>query len=110
MRRLAALCLLGLLPAWAAAESLRCGGVTLSEGDSKLAVLRACGEPALKDAYCKPVTVIVPGYPGRTTILHGLPCQPVDEWLYDRGPGNLTVTLRFEFGRLQSIRYGQDGR
>jgi hypothetical protein len=36
-----------------------------------------------------------------------LPCQPVEEWLYERGPGGLTATLRFRGGVLWSIRYGR---
>lgn len=92
------------------AESLKCGGSILSEGDSKLSVLRACGEPQLRDAFCKPVTVVVPGLPGSTTVITGVPCQVVDEWLYERGDGNLPATVRFEAGVVQSIRYGQGGR
>ncbi len=102
--------LLGLAAAGGAqAESMKCGGTILGEGESKLAVLRACGEPAFKDAYCKPLTAVSPGYPGGV-IVHGLPCVVVDEWLYERGDGNLPVTVRFELGTVQSIRYGQAGR
>jgi len=36
-----------------------------------------------------------------------VPCQQVEEWLYDRGPGNLMATVRFRFGRVQSIVYGR---
>jgi hypothetical protein len=31
----------------------------------------------------------------------------VDEWLYDRGPGNLMVTVRFRGGAVQAIEYGR---
>ena len=30
----------------------------------------------------------------------------IEEWLYDRGPGNLMATVRFRGGVVQSIRYG----
>ena len=33
--------------------------------------------------------------------------QPVEEWLYDRGTGNLLATVRFKDGRVLSIRYGR---
>jgi hypothetical protein len=36
-----------------------------------------------------------------------VPCQPIEEWLYDRGPGNLMATVRFRSGRVQSIVYGR---
>ena len=36
-----------------------------------------------------------------------LPCQKVDEWLYDRGPGNLMVTVRFRAGVVHAIEYGR---
>jgi hypothetical protein len=29
----------------------------------------------------------------------------VEEWLYDRGPGNLMATVRFRNGKVESIRY-----
>ncbi len=105
----AALALLGLacLPA-AHAESLRCNGASAAEGDSKLSVLYKCGRPVLAESFCAPVY-----YPG---TLHPVPapiasffvpCQPMEEWLYDRGPGNLMATVRFRAGVVQSIRYGR---
>ena len=44
-----------------------------------------------------------------------VPCQPVEEWLYERGPGNLTATVRFRAGVVQSIsdpleNFDQNGR
>ncbi|MGY4828132.1 DUF2845 domain-containing protein [Sphaerotilaceae bacterium SBD11-9] len=36
-----------------------------------------------------------------------MPCQQVDEWLYDRGPGNLVATVRFRAGTVWSITYGR---
>lgn len=93
------------------AESLRCNGSTASIGDSKLAVLQACGEPATTDAYCE--DVYVSGSPYK--LHHPLPgayiaCKQIEEWLYDRGPGNLIATVRFKSGKIQSIRYGQTPR
>ncbi len=106
----AALWLCGL-PAYA--ESLRCNGQSTEVGDSRLSVLYKCGEPVLKDSYCAaiytlsavpamqpaPVWVQVPG-----SIV---PCLQVDEWLYDRGPGNLMATVRFRSGVVQAIQYGR---
>lgn len=98
------------------AESLRCNGESSSEGDSKLSVLLKCGEPMLKDSYCKPVEVVVPTVPYPVTpypnprfpaVVPGraVTCEQVDEWLYDRGQGNLYATVRFQRGVVESIVY-----
>jgi hypothetical protein len=34
----------------------------------------------------------------------------IEEWLYDRGPGNLLATVRFRYGVVQSITYGRSPR
>lgn len=36
-----------------------------------------------------------------------VPCQRIEEWLYDRGTGNLMATVRFRSGVVQSITYGR---
>jgi hypothetical protein len=92
---------------FAHAESLRCNGTSASEGDSRLSVLYKCGQPVLADTYCAPVFYQGSPYPVPAPIAGAyVPCQPVEEWLYDRGPGNLMATVRFRDGRVQSIRYG----
>jgi hypothetical protein len=98
----------GGVPALAHAETLRCSGGSAAEGDSRIAVRYKCGEPLLKDSYCAPL------YQGswlrpvpEPWAGYVLPCQPVEEWLYERGPGGLTATLRFRGGLLWSIRYGR---
>jgi len=89
------------------AESLRCNGESAAEGDSRLSVLYKCGPPVLADTYCAPVFYSGTLYPVPAPIAGAfVPCQPVEEWLYDRGPGNLMATVRFRDGRVQSIRYG----
>ena len=46
---------LGLLLSFgASAESLRCKGDFAEIGDSKGTVLQKCGEPMLKDNFCRP--------------------------------------------------------
>ena len=123
IRRLAALPATAALPmllagafaagsaAPAAAESLACNRQRTGEGESKLAVLYKCGEPLLKDSYCAPVFYgpllqpVPPVYAGTV-----VPCLVVEEWLYDRGPGNLMATVRFRSGVVQSISYGRTPR
>jgi hypothetical protein len=100
------LCILS--SARASAESLRCNGHSATEGDSRLSVLYKCGEPILKDSYCASVYYGQMFYPVPEPIaITLLPCQPVEEWVYDRGPGNLMATVRIRFGVVQSIHYGR---
>ena len=92
----------------AAAESLRCNGSIASEGDSRLSVLYKCGQPLLKDNYCAPVYYAQTLQPVAEPFASAfVPCQPVEAWLYDRGPGNLMATVRFRSGTVQSITYGR---
>ena len=89
------------------AETLRCNGHIVETGDSRLSVRYHCGESLLQDSYCAPVYY----YPGFKLVPEPfassvVPCLVVDEWLYDRGPGNLVATVRFRAGVVQSITYG----
>lgn len=103
---ISAVLLIVCLPA--KAESLRCDNGTADEGDSRLAVAYKCGQPLLADTHCAPVyyaqtlNVVPEPYAGAY-----VPCLPVEEWLYDRGPGNLMATVRFRSGRVQAIVYGR---
>lgn len=88
-------------------ETLRCNGHIIETGDSRLSVRYHCGEPLLQDSYCAPV-YYSPGFqlvpePFASSVV---PCLVVDEWLYDRGPGNLAATVRFRAGVVLSITYG----
>ena len=90
------------------AETLRCNGASAAEGDSKLSVRYKCGPPLLAEAFCAPVFYSGSLYPvPEPWASVAVPCQPVEEWLYDRGPGNLMATVRFRSGVVQSIRYGR---
>jgi hypothetical protein len=92
----------------AKAESLRCNGESAVEGDSRISVLYKCGQPLLADTHCAAVYYgnwqrpVPDAYAGAF-----VPCQPVEEWLYDRGPGNLMATVRFRSGHVQSIKYSR---
>ena len=99
----------GALPAHA--ETLRCNGNIVAEGESRLSTLYKCGEPMLKDSYCAPVYRYKTWHPVPEPFAGALvPCQPVEEWLYERGAGNLAATVRFQGGVVQSISYGQPAR
>jgi hypothetical protein len=103
---------LGLAAASAAtAETLRCNGQSASEGDSRLAVLSKCGRPTLQDSYCAPLYYADTLNPVPDAIAAAVvPCQPVEVWLYDRGPGQLMASVRFRGGVVASIVYGQQPR
>lgn len=95
----------------ARAESLSCNGQSAAEGDSRLSVLYKCGQPLLKDAYCAPVfygSILQPVPEAYAATV--VPCLHIEEWLYDRGPGNLMATVRFRSGVVQSITYGRSPR
>ena len=88
------------------AETLRCNGQSASVGDSRVSVLQKCGEPTLRDTFCKPVEVLTPWHKYPVIVPpHVAPCEQVDEWMYDRGPGNLLATVRFQRGAVEAIRY-----
>jgi hypothetical protein len=114
METIAKLCcavLLALGSTAATAESLRCNGQSVSEGDSRLSLLYKCGQPLAADAYCAPL-YFQPWYqpvsalPGSALVQ----CLWVEEWLYDRGPGNLLAVVRIRSGVVWSITYGRQPR
>lgn len=102
----AAVLLMASVPAQA--ESLRCSSGTASEGDSAVSLVYKCGQPMLQGRYCAPVYAGNSPYPVPEPFASNyLACQPVDEWIYDRGPGNLVATVLLRSGKVTSIRYGR---
>jgi hypothetical protein len=100
--------LIGILSAPAHAESLRCNGQIASEGDSRLSVLYKCGEPLAKDNYCAAIYAYGALEPIPEPFASAyFPCLRIEDWVYDRGPGNLLATVRFRSGVVQSITYGR---
>ena len=99
----------------ASAQSLRCKGDLAQIGNSKGTILQKCGEPVMKDSFCKPVqetvssapvtTPTVPNTSGTTNVTVNT-CQQVEEWTYNPGYGQFMTMLLFEGGSLKSIRYG----
>ncbi len=93
----------------AAAESLRCGAGSVQEGDSRLALLRACGPPAMTDETCRTtaagqwVAALGKGRPDHAAAA----CAVVQTWVYDRGPGHLTAQVFLREGRITAIQYGR---
>lgn len=107
--RLGVLAVVAWLCLPAHADALRCAGGTVEEGDSRVSVLQKCGRPQLQDSFCAPVfqnKSLVPA-PLASQIV---PCQQIDDWIYDRGPGNLMATVRIRSGTVQSIRIQRQPR
>jgi len=99
----------GVAPAQA--ESLRCAGGIAAEGDSRLSVMAKCGPPVLSDTYCAAVYYGGSPYPVPEHYARQIvPCLPTEEWLYERGPGNLWATVRLRSGMVLSITYGHTPR
>ena len=92
-----------IVPLPAAAQSLRCKNDLVSVGDSRASVVLKCGEPVVKDAFCRPGETPRVETAGRPVVI---PCENVDEWTYNPGVGQFMTTLRFEGGRLVAITYG----
>ncbi|MFD1710629.1 DUF2845 domain-containing protein [Ottowia flava] len=110
-------------PSWAYAESLRCSGGSVSEGDASVALLRNCGAPAAQTSHCEPVyqpayRPMAPGYgesynvPGANAYFYPptQACVPTEQWLYDRGAGNLPAIVRIVSGTVRTISYGNGAR
>ena len=101
-------CALALPFGIAQAESLRCAGGLVSEGDSRLSLVYKCGQPQLMDSFCAPVyygpwpNPVPEPFAGAV-----VPCQLTEQWLYERGPGNLVATVTLRAGKVQSISYGR---
>lgn len=97
-----------LLAPSAFADTLRCTGGIAAEGDSRVALVYKCGEPVLRDAFCAPLYYKGSRHPVPDPIASQVaPCINVEEWVYERGPGNLLATVRLRSGKVMSITYGR---
>jgi hypothetical protein len=95
----------------AMADTLRCTGGLAGEGDSRASLVYKCGQPVVSDSFCAPVYVKDSPYPLPEHIaLRVAPCIDVEEWIYERGPGNLAATVRLRSGRVESIKYARSPR
>lgn len=104
---LAAATTFALLASPAAAQSFRCKNDLVNVGESRAAVLLKCGEPVVRDSFCKPAEPqAFASAPTGSTIVNVVPCENVDEWTFNPGYGQFLTTLRFQGGRLVSIKYG----
>lgn len=99
-------------PIHAETRSFRCKNDLLNLGDNKASALLKCGEPLVKDSFCKPAAALTPveaatGSKAATvTIVTPAACETIDAWTYNPGHGQFLTTLRFESGQLTDITYG----
>ena len=99
-------CVLALPFGAAQAESLRCPGGIAAEGDSRLSLIFKCGQPQLADSFCASVFYGPWPHPVPEPFASAVvPCQFTEQWLYERGPGNLVATVTLRAGKVQSITY-----
>lgn len=102
---LALFALTAALPA--AAESLRCNGQIVAEGDGSLDLLARCGQPALRHAFCAPVQAVRMIGTRRLQITEVMPqCEMKEAWRYERGDGHLVATVTIRGDRIEKIVYG----
>jgi hypothetical protein len=77
-------------------DSLRCGINLTRLGEMKAEVARECGKPSSSS--------VGPQY-GHDGTFPGV----IEEWIYNRGPGDYIYTLKFQEGQLIGIRRGERG-
>ncbi len=95
-----------LCTAPASAQSMRCGGYLVQNGDGKAEILQNCGEPVYRDAFCKPLPNAAARAAAQDGSVIAPACENVEEWTYNPGYGQFMTTLQFAEGRVRMIRYG----
>jgi hypothetical protein len=90
--------LLALLPALAAADSMRCGSQLVTAGMSQAKVAALCGQP---------VQVVHP--PASDSVAPGVSDVEWETWVYNFGPNRFMQRIRFRNGvveNVSSVGYG----
>lgn len=87
------------------AQTLRCHGEIVAVGDTRASVLHKCGQPLVKDSFCRSPDAPADRSVGART--KGTPCEDVDEWTYNPGYGQFMTTVRLHAGRVSAIVYGE---
>ena len=99
-----ALGLATLICCTANAESLRCKGDIIDIGDTKIDVLRKCGEPEFKDTFCEKTPIHIRQSENNYNLVER--CENIDIWTYNPGKGQFWTNLYFSEGKLREMRYG----
>ncbi|MGQ4809585.1 hypothetical protein NKDENANG_03008 [Candidatus Entotheonellaceae bacterium PAL068K] len=83
--------------------ALRCATTLVTEGDYKIDVRHKCGEPVSIEARRGYKTLHLLHTPHFVQKKITIPIA-IEEWLYNFGPHRFMRLLRFENGRLTTIR------
>lgn len=101
-----ALCGAAMAPvAQAQTQTLNCNRDFAQIGDAKYTILQKCGQPVAKDSFCSRSEDALRATSSFRQGVQPSGCDQVEEWTYTPGSGQFVTLLRFEDGRLQSIRY-----
>ena len=73
--------------------------------------MQKCGQPLTTEPVCvdRPRTVwAAPAYPGGAPQAFVIQqCEPMEDWVYHRGPGTFLGIVRFHNGAVESVRDGE---
>ncbi len=86
----------------------RCGGETVSIGDSRYTVQKICGKPTRSEPVSKSGRDRKPKKPKGTAS--SSPPEKLQKWTYDRGYGDYVYVLTFANDRLKRIETSGRGR
>ena len=100
--------LASLRPAGADDSVFRCGGESVSVGDSRYTVEKICGRPSRSESVAKNSKDKKQKQPKGTTSKSS--SGKVQKWYYDRGYGDFVYVLTFEKDTLKKIDKAGRGR
>ncbi len=85
------------------AFAFRCGGKLVTEGNSKISVLKKCGEPNWKDRWGEEIVELPDtDFEHRITRIN-------ERWIYNRGPTHFLRIITFRDGKVIAIETGSRG-
>ncbi len=114
----------------ASADSMRCGTKLVVTGDTKLEVLKKCGEPDLKETIkmlktskevnlsdhtstnltSRNSSLSSNDHSGQSGITLGTETiEAIEQWSYNHGPTQFIKLLTFRGGRLESVEAAERG-
>jgi hypothetical protein len=88
-------------PAFAEDTVFRCGGETVSIGDSRYTVQKICGKPSRSESVAKTGKDKKQKHPKGETS--GSSSGKLQKWTYDRGYGDYVYVLIFANDKLKKI-------
>lgn len=98
--------LLLMKPVFVSAEYLHCKNESVNVGDTRSALLQRCGEPVIKDTFCKRIEPKQGATVDSSVVVAVPSCRNVDEWTYNPGYGQFMTILQIDGGKVVSIKYG----